>query len=106
MATEYSFPDSAAKAASAAKDAPPEFETANSVSSVPCVLKKTLYGIAFALSEIMVVSQVGALANYPFALASYYDLLSQSAFGDFRTLIEEMSLVHRLIIRPSLVLSK
>src|SRR5690349_20489996 len=31
--------------------------------------------VAFALSEIMVVSQVGALGNMPYAVASYQDLL-------------------------------
>ena len=48
--------------------------------------------VAFALSEIMVVSQHGALAKMPFATASYYDLLARSAFGDFRQLIEDVTL--------------
>ncbi len=48
--------------------------------------------VAFALSEIMVVSQVGALGNQPFALASYYDLLVENAFGNYRDLIEKISL--------------
>jgi uncharacterized protein (DUF1800 family) len=48
--------------------------------------------IAFALSEIMVVSQVGALGNQPYALASYYDLLATRAFGNFRDLIEAVTL--------------
>jgi uncharacterized protein (DUF1800 family) len=48
--------------------------------------------VAFALSEIMVVSQLGALNNAPFALADYYDLLARNAFGNFRTLIEEVTL--------------
>lgn len=48
--------------------------------------------VAFALSEIMVVSQLGALNNAPYALADYYDLLARNAFGNFRTLIEEVTL--------------
>jgi uncharacterized protein (DUF1800 family) len=48
--------------------------------------------VAFALSEIMVVSQVGALANQPYSLASYYDLLATRAFGNFRDLIEAVTL--------------
>ncbi|NQV86489.1 MAG: DUF1800 domain-containing protein [Woeseiaceae bacterium] len=48
--------------------------------------------VAFALSEIMVVSQLGALNNAPFALADYYDLLARNAFGNYRDLIEAVTL--------------
>lgn len=48
--------------------------------------------VAFALSEIMVVSQLGVLGNQPYALASYYDLLVQNAFGNYRDLIEAVTL--------------
>jgi uncharacterized protein (DUF1800 family) len=48
--------------------------------------------VAFALSEIMVVSQRGALDQMPYALASYYDVLARNAFGSFRQLIEEVTL--------------
>ena len=48
--------------------------------------------VAFALSEIMVVSEHGALAKMPFASADYYDLLARSAFGDFRQLLEDVTL--------------
>ena len=48
--------------------------------------------VAFALSEIMVVSQLGALNNAPFALADYYDVLARNAFGNYRDLIEEVTL--------------
>jgi len=48
--------------------------------------------VAFALSEIMVVSQRGALTNTPFALADYYDVLTRNAFGNFRQLIEQVTL--------------
>jgi uncharacterized protein (DUF1800 family) len=48
--------------------------------------------VAFALSEIMVVSQLGVLNNYPYGLASYYDTLSRNAFGNYRDLIEDVTL--------------
>ena len=48
--------------------------------------------VAFALSEIMVVSQQSTLQNMPFALADYYDLLARDAFGDFRKLMEDVTL--------------
>ena len=48
--------------------------------------------VAFALSEIMVVSQQGALIEAPFSLASYYDMLAKNAFGNYRHLIEDVTL--------------
>ncbi len=48
--------------------------------------------VAFALSEIMVVSQVGALGNLPFSLADYHDLLARNALGNYRQLLEEVAL--------------
>ncbi len=48
--------------------------------------------VAFALSEIMVVSQVGVLNAYPYALAGYYDVLAVNAFGNYRDLIEDVTL--------------
>ena len=48
--------------------------------------------VAFALSQIMVVSEVGALRQMPYGLASYYDLLVENAFGNFRDLLEEVTL--------------
>ncbi len=48
--------------------------------------------VAFALSEIMVVSQLGVLNNYPWALASYYDVLAENAFGNYRDLLEDVTL--------------
>jgi len=47
--------------------------------------------VAWALSQIMVVSQV-TLGNYPFGLADYYDMLARDAFGDFRKLLEDVTL--------------
>ncbi len=48
--------------------------------------------VAFALSEIMVVSQLGALANFPLSLADYHDMLARDAFGDYRKLMEDVTL--------------
>jgi uncharacterized protein (DUF1800 family) len=48
--------------------------------------------VAFAWSEIMVVSQVGALSPLPYSLASYYDLLATQGLGNFRDLVEAVTL--------------
>jgi uncharacterized protein (DUF1800 family) len=49
--------------------------------------------VAFALSEIMVISANGKnLYGYPEALATYWDLLARDAFGNFRQLIEDVTL--------------
>jgi uncharacterized protein (DUF1800 family) len=48
--------------------------------------------VAWALSQIMVTSQVGALQNLPFATADYYDMLARDAFGDFRQLLQDVTL--------------
>ena len=49
--------------------------------------------VAFALSEIFVVSdQSSALATEPFGLSGYYDLLLNDAFGNFRKLLEDVTL--------------
>lgn len=48
--------------------------------------------VAFALSEIMVVSQLGALIDAPYSLGSYYDELARNAFGNYRSLIEVVTL--------------
>ena len=48
--------------------------------------------VAFALSEIMVVSESGGLRQMPYGLADYYDILVRNAFGNFRELIEEVTL--------------
>lgn len=48
---------------------------------------------AFALSELFVVSDVDAdVRNNPDGLASYFDLLSRHAFGNFRDLLEAVTL--------------
>jgi uncharacterized protein (DUF1800 family) len=48
--------------------------------------------VAWALSQIMVVSQVGALQNLPFATADFYDMLARDALGDYRKLLEDVTL--------------
>ncbi len=48
--------------------------------------------MAFALSEIFVVSDRETLSNRPEALAYYYDLLAQRAFGNFRELMDAVTL--------------
>jgi len=48
--------------------------------------------VTFALSEIFVTStEVSTLANRTEGMASYYDMLSDNAFGNFRTLLEDVS---------------
>lgn len=48
--------------------------------------------VAFALSQILVVSGFGDLRRMPYSLAGYYDVLAEHAFGDFRQLLEEVTL--------------
>ena len=49
--------------------------------------------VAFALSEIFVTSDVASsLSNQPEGLANYYDLLANDAFGNFRTLLQDVTL--------------
>ncbi|MEO7339123.1 MAG: DUF1800 family protein [Caldimonas sp.] len=48
---------------------------------------------AFALSEIMVISFTDTtLTNQPRGVASYYDMLAENAFGNFRKLLEDVAL--------------
>lgn len=49
--------------------------------------------VAFALSEILVTSDVnGTLFQTPLGMANYYDLLVNGAFGNFRTLLNDVTL--------------
>jgi uncharacterized protein (DUF1800 family) len=49
--------------------------------------------VAFALSEIFVVSaNNNDMGNNPEAMATYWDLLTQDAFGNFRQLLEDVTL--------------
>ncbi len=48
--------------------------------------------MAFALSEIFVVSDVaGTLAGDPIGMAEYYDTLARDALGNYRTLLEDVT---------------
>jgi uncharacterized protein (DUF1800 family) len=78
---------------------PPRFPFQLHADRVDIWFRNSLYGedqlrqrVAFALSEIMVVSQLGALGNLPFAVADYYDVLAENAFGNYRDLLEEVTL--------------
>lgn len=48
--------------------------------------------VAFALSEIMVVSERSNFGEDHWGLANYYDMLANNAFGNYRALIEEVTL--------------
>jgi uncharacterized protein (DUF1800 family) len=49
--------------------------------------------VTYALSQIFVVSfQDSNVANYPRGVASYYDALASNAFGNYRSLLEAVSL--------------
>ncbi len=49
--------------------------------------------VAFALSQIFVVSDIDyTLGNAQHGVVHYYDMLSASAFGNFRTLLEDITL--------------
>lgn len=47
--------------------------------------------VAFALSEIFVVSDVGSGIS-PNAITAYYDVLTRNAFGNFRDILEQVTL--------------
>lgn len=78
---------------------PPQFPFQRQPDRVDIWFRNSLSGsdqlrqrVAFALSEITVVSQLGALDDAPYGLASYYDMLAQNAFGNFRDLLEDVTL--------------
>ncbi|MFZ6773668.1 DUF1800 family protein [Undibacterium sp. SXout7W] len=49
--------------------------------------------LAFALSQIFVISfQDSTVNNYPRGVASYYDVLETNAFGNYRNLLEAVTL--------------
>lgn len=48
--------------------------------------------VAFALSELLVVSDQGVLESTPKGLANFYDLLAEHAFGNYRDLLEDVTL--------------
>ena len=48
--------------------------------------------VAFALSQIFVVSSLDGLGDEQEGLANYYDLLLKYSFGNYRDLLEEITL--------------
>lgn len=49
--------------------------------------------VAFSLSEMFVVSQnKSILSQFPFAMGNYYDMLGRDGFGNFRQLLEDVTL--------------
>ena len=48
--------------------------------------------VAFALSEILVISDKSALNQATYGMAGYYDILVKNAFGNYRQLLEEVTL--------------
>jgi uncharacterized protein (DUF1800 family) len=60
----------------------------NTVVNAPDQLRQR---VAFALSQIFVVSDVPLDDNYTEGIAHYYDQLGNGAFGNFRTLLETVS---------------
>lgn len=48
--------------------------------------------VAFALSQILVISDDSDIGGHATALASYYDLLSKHAFGNYRDLLLDVTL--------------
>ena len=60
--------------------------------------------VAFALSEIFVVSDLDyALSNSRYGMADYRDLLARHAFGNYRELLEAVTLHPVIGIWPSMV---
>lgn len=47
--------------------------------------------MAYALSEILVISAESNLSGYGLALAVYYDILIKHAFGNFRDILEDVT---------------
>jgi uncharacterized protein (DUF1800 family) len=47
--------------------------------------------IAFALSEIFVISRISSFGNNAYALSDFYDILLKHSFGNYRDLLEEIT---------------
>jgi len=47
--------------------------------------------VGYALSQILVLSDVGVLDDNPIGVAEYNDILLRNAFGNYRTLLREVS---------------
>lgn len=62
--------------------------------------------VAFALSEILVISDQSGLGNYKNGLTNYYDILIRNSFGNFRTLLEEVTLSPMMGLYLSMLANK
>ena len=63
--------------------------------------------VAFALSQLFVVSDVDfALGNAQYGVADYYDMLATSAFGNYRELLEDVTLHPVMGVYLSMVLNE
>ena len=75
-------------------------EDASSQQVMESIWKQAVQGpdplrqrVALALSEIFVISDVdGDVGNAPDGMASYMDLLERDSFGNFRTLLQDVTL--------------
>ena len=47
--------------------------------------------IAFALSEIIVISRFSSFGDEPYALSDFYDIFLEHAFGNYRDILEEVT---------------
>jgi len=47
--------------------------------------------VAFALSEMLVISEESSFSNNGHALSDYYDILLENSFGNYRDLLEKVS---------------
>jgi uncharacterized protein (DUF1800 family) len=56
--------------------------------TAPDVLR---WRVGLALSEIFVTSRVSSFRDNPYALGSYYDMLMNNAFGNYRTLLDNIT---------------
>ena len=78
---------------------PPQFQFQLQTDRVDIWFRNVLSGndqlrqrVAFALSEILVISHLGALNDAPFSVTHYYDMLVRNAFGNYRQLLQEVTL--------------
>lgn len=47
--------------------------------------------IAFALSELLVISEISSFGTNPYPLASYYDIFLENAFTNYRTILQKVT---------------
>ena len=63
--------------------------------------------VAFALSQIFVVSDIDyALSNAQYGMTHYYDMLASNAFGNYRQLLEKVTLHPVMGVYLSMVLNE